>query len=517
MTQIRSSWRSNLGFLLAAVGSAIGLGNIWRFSYLAHEHGGGAFLVPYLIALLLAGIPIILLEYGLGHFKKGSAPLSLARIHPRTEWLGWFMPLIAMLAIMPFYAVIIGWCINYLKFAFTLSWGADPQSFFFEQFLELSESPEILGGIRVPIALATGLVWFCCWYICYREIRYGIEKASLVFMPLLLIITLILVGWTLTLDGAMDAIRNHYLHAEWAKINIFASDPAARSAAAGVWAAAFGQIFFTLSLGFGIMIAYASYLPEKSNISRNGYITSTLDCLYAFIAGFAVFGIVGFMAAREGVPFEEAIMGGPQLAFVVYPQAISMLPFLNSLFGVLFFLMLIVAGLTSGVSLIEAFTCAITDKFDISRKRVVTLLCLAGFLTSLLFTTRGGLYVLDIADHFANYGLMIGGLLQCLVVGWVLKASVLRDHINAVGTRIPAAWNFLIRYLTPTILAYLLYLAIAADLRENYGGYPTLQLLVYGLGLLLLCLTLALLFTARRWSPAKLRRHHLEEEDKLLV
>jgi neurotransmitter:Na+ symporter, NSS family len=517
MNQIRSSWKSNLGFLLAAIGSAIGLGNIWRFSYLAHEHGGGAFLVPYVVALLLAGIPIMILEYGLGHLKKGSAPLSLHRIHPRLEPLGWFMPLIAMLAIMPFYSVVIGWCVNYLGFAATLAWGTDTQAFFFEKFLQLSDSPTHLGGLRLPIVMGTGLVWFCCWLICYREIRYGIEKASVIFMPSLFVITLVIVGWTLSLDGALDAIRNHYLHADWTKINLFAADPVTRNQAGEVWAAAFGQIFFTLSLGFGIMITYASYLPAKSNIARNAYITASVNCLYSFVAGFAVFGIVGFMATSQNVPFEEAIQGGPQLAFVVYPKAISMLPYLNGLFGILFFLMLIIAGLTSGVSLIEAFTCAVTDKFEVNRKRVVTLICLSGFLASLLYATRGGLYLLDIADHFANYGLMLGGLLQCLVAGWLLKATVLREHINTLGTRIPIFWNFLIRYLTPAVLAYLLYLAVGTDLRENYGGYPTLQLLIYGVGLLLLCLTMALLFTFRRWPPAKLQRRHRPEEDELLV
>jgi NSS family neurotransmitter:Na+ symporter len=517
MEQKRSSWQSNIGFLLAAIGSAIGLGNVWRFSYMAHQYGGGAFLVPYVVALVLAGIPIMILEYGLGHFQKGSAPLSINRVDQRFEWLGWLMPVISMLGIMPFYSVIIGWCINYLGFSLHLAWGADTQSFFSATFLQLTDSAGQLGGIRLPILLTTALVWLGCWLICFRDIRHGIEKASIVFMPLLLLITLIIVGWTLSLDGAIDAIRSHYLHADWAKINIFATDPAVRKTAGEVWAAAFGQIFFTLSLGFGIMITYASYLPEENDLGRNALITSVVNCAYSFIAGFAVFGIVGFMSVSQGVPFEQAIKGGPQLAFVVYPKAISMLPHANVLFGILFFLMLIVAGLTSAVSLIEAFTCSLTDKFAWPRQRVVTVVCFIGFLTSLIFTTRGGLYLLDIADHFVNYGLMFGGLLECLIVGWLLKASVLRNHINALGTRIPVFWNFLIRWLTPAILFYLLYLGIAGDLQKNYGGYPLLQLVIYGAGLLLICLFLAIVFASRPWRAAKLEHRHLPEEDDLLV
>ncbi len=518
MPEARSSWKSNIGFLLAAIGSAIGLGNVWRFSYMAHEHGGGAFLIPYLVALLLAGVPIMLLEYGLGHMEKGSSPLSLARIGAKHEWLGWWMPVVAMFGIMLFYSVVIGWCVNYLFFSFTLSWGADTQTFFFSNFLQLSDSAAHLGGIRVPIAFATLLVWVLCWLICFRDIRHGIERASMIFMPALFLLTIIIVVWTVNLDGAADAIKNHYLHADWSKINLFASDPEARMKAGKVWAAAFGQIFFTLSLGFGIMITYASYLPEKSNIARNAVITTIVNCLFSFIAGFAVFGIVGFMAHSQNVPFGEAIKGGPQLAFVVYPKAISMLPSMNVLFGILFFLMLVIAGLTSGVSLIEAFACSLTDKFDWSRRRVVTVICIIGFLGSIIFTTRAGLYLLDIADHFiTNYGLVLGGLLECIIAGWIVKAVILRKYISSQGSKVPVIWDFFIKFTTPAILLYLLYISLADDLKNNYSDYPTDQLILFGGGWLLICLIVALAFAFSPWKPEKLKRRHLPEEDELLV
>lgn len=518
MPTVRSSWKSNLGFLLASIGSAIGLGNVWRFSYMAHQYGGGAFLVPYLIALLVAGIPIMVLEYGLGHREKGSSPLSFSRVDRRFEWLGWWMPVVAMFGIMLYYSVVIGWCVNYLLYAFTLAWGEDPQGFFFTHFLQLSDSATHLGGIRIPILFSTLLVWIICWIICFRDVRHGIERASMVFMPVLFLLTIIIVLWSISLDGAGDAILNHYLQADWSKINLFAADPTVRGEAGKVWAAAFGQIFFTLSLGFGIMITYASYLPEKNDIGKNAFITSSVNCLYSIVSGLAVFGIVGFMAASKGVPFEEAIQGGPQLAFIVYPKAISLLPSMNSLFGILFFLMLVIAGLTSGVSLIEAFSCSITDKFDWPRKWVVSIICTFGFLGSLVFTSRGGLYVLDIADHFiTNYGLVLGGFLECIIVGWILKATVLRKHINRQRKRIPALWNFLICYTTPAVLGYLLYLSLKADLDKNYGGYPTDQLIVFGVGWMLICFIVAICFAFSKWKPEKLRRRHRPEEDDLLV
>jgi NSS family neurotransmitter:Na+ symporter len=518
MNQERSSWRSNLGFLLAAIGSAIGLGNIWRFSYMAHEHGGGAFLIPYLVALVLAGVPIMIIEYGLGHREKGASPLSFVRINRKYEWIGWWMPVVAMFGIMLYYSVVIGWCINYLYYSFSLAWGQDTQSFFFSQFLQLSDSAADIGQIRVPIAVSTMFVWVLCWFICYRDVQHGIEKASVVFMPILFVLTVILVLWSVFLEGASDAIFNHYLHADWSKINLFSSDPEIRNSAGKVWAAAFGQIFFTLSLGFGIMIAYASYLPDKTDISKNAMITCIVNCFYSFIAGFAVFGIVGFMAQSQGVPFEEAIKGGPQLAFVVYPKAISLLPGMNVLFGVIFFLMLVIAGLTSGISLIEAFACAITDKFDWPRGKVVTVVCVLGFLGSLVFTAQGGLYLLDIADHFiTNYGLVLGGLLECLIVGWVVKARVMRKYVNSLGTIVHPLWDLLVKVVTPAILAYLIFLSLKGDLAENYSGYPTEQLLLYGVGWMFVCLVSALLLTFIPWKPEKLKKKHFPGEDELLI
>jgi len=518
MSKHRGVWQSNMGFLLAAIGSAIGLGNVWRFSYMAHQYGGGAFLVPYGVALLVAGLPIMLVEYGVGHLEKASSPLSFRRIGSRYEWLGWWMPVVAMFGIMLYYAVIIGWCVNYLFLSTTLAWGADPQTFFFTEFLQLTDSANNLGSFRPPILLATALVWFLCWLICYRDISHGIERASKIFMPILAILTLAMVAWTLTLEGAGHAILNNYLSADWSRINVFAAEPAVRTMAIKTWVAAFGQIFFTLSLGFGIMITYASYLPDKTNIAQNALVTCVVNCLYSLVAGLAVFGIVGFMAHSQAVPFDEAIKGGPQLAFVVYPKAISLLPSFNILFGVIFFLILIIAGLTSGVSLIEAFACSITDKFDWSRKRVVSTICTLGFAGSLIFTSQGGLYILDIADHFiTNYGLVVGGLLECLLVGWVLKTTVLREHFARSGSIIPRFWDICVKFITPSILTMLVIFAINVDRTENYGGYTGTQLLFYGGGAMLVCLILALSLAFAAWRPEKLKRYHKPEEDDLLV
>ncbi len=509
----RAIWGSKLGFLLAAIGSAVGLGNIWRFSYMAYENGGGAFLIPYATALLLAGLPLMILEYSLGHREKASPPLAFARVHPLWEPLGWWMPIVAFFGINFFYAAVIGWCINYFGLALNLGWGADTQSFFFNEFLQISEGPFSLMGIRWPILGATVLAWVICWLICYRDVSRGIEKASMIFMPLLVVLTLILVGWSLQLDGAMEAVKNFYLKADLAKISL------ATAEGRSVWVAAFGQIFFTLSLGFGIMITYASYLPEKTDITGNALATCVVNCLYSFIAGFAVFGTIGFMAKAKGLPFDEAITGGPGLAFVVYPEAINQLPVMNRLFGAMFFLVLIVAGISSMISLTEAFSCSISDKFSVSRKKATTVICGIGILGSIVFCTRGGLYILDIIDHFINnYALIAGGIFECILIGWLLKSQNMRHHVNASGgMRLIPIWDLCIRFITPIILLIVMGGALLTDFSKAYEGYPVNALLFYGGGILFATWLLSFIFSHVPWKPEKMKRRHNPEDEHLLT
>jgi len=503
----RGKWGSNIGFLLAAIGSAVGLGNIWRFSYMTYENGGGAFLVPYFIALLTAGIPLMILEYGFGHKTHGSSNLCFAKIDRKWEWLGWWMPVFAMFGILLYYSVIIGWCINYTFFSLTLKWGSDPQSFFLHNFLGLSSDVWKIGGIRLPILFSTFIVWFITWYICFKDIDRGIEKACKIFMPTLFILTAILVIWSLTLKGAGSGIA-WYLKPNWQKLWNWK-----------VWIAAYGQIFFTLSLAFGIMIAYASYLPEDTNIVQNAFITCFANCFYSVFAGFAVFGVLGYMAHTKGVGIDKIIKSGPSLAFVAYPEAISNLPFLRNLFGVLFFTALFLAGLSSAISLVEAFACAVTDKFNFKRTKVVTISCLFGFLGSIVFTTRAGLFWLDIVDHFlTNYGLIFAGILECIAVGWFLKVSVLRKHINEVSAwKIKKGWDYAIKIFTPGILIIIFLTNLIGEVTLAYGGYKVSALLILGLGWLLITLIVSIFLSMKAWGKGKLEHIHLPEDDKLMI
>ncbi len=488
MTTEREQWRTRRGFLFAAIGSAIGLGNIWRFSYMTYTNGGAAFLIPYIFALVTAGIPILILEFGLGHRMGSAAPLAFRRIHQRWEILGWWPIIFIMLGIQLYYTVIIGWCVNYLAYSVRLAWGTDANAFFFKKFLQLSAGPWEVGKPVGLIVLGVAAVWAANWLICTKGIQKGVERACQVFMPLLFILITLLIVRGFTLPGAKQGLL-WYLKPDFSRLTDL-----------GVWRAAYSQTFFSLSIAFGIMITYASYLPRRSDITGSAIITAVSDAGFSIFAGLAVFTTLGFMAHTSGLPFEKVVTEGIGLAFVAYPKAINAMPYLPAVFGVAFFLALILAGLSSSVSILEAFARSLMDEYGIGRRLTITLSCLGGFFLSLIFTTRGGLFWLDIVDHYIlQYGLVVVGLLECLVVGWVLGADTLRNHVNSTSViQIGRVWDFCVKYLTPAILGFILVGTLIEEIRAPYGGYPRAATLLIGVGWLAATLLVAWFITTRR-------------------
>jgi len=493
-TLSREVWKNQLGFILAAVGSAVGLGNIWRFSYMTYENGGGAFLIPYFIALFTVGIPLMILEFCLGHKFVASAPLAFAKLNRRFEWVGWWSVTFVMFGIVLYYSVIIAWCLNYLLLSFTLAWGNDPGDYFFNTFLNISKGPEEIGTIQNPILLGLAVIWFLNWIIVHRGIRRGIEVANKIFMPLLFLLTCILVFWSMNLEGA-DVGLQAYLSPDFKVL----SKPK-------VWIDAFTQIFFSLSLGFGIMIAYASYLPERANLSRNAFITALLNCGFSVFSGFAVFSILGYMSVEMGKPISEVVTQSIGLAFVAYPTALGLLPG-GAIFGVLFFGSLVVAGLSSSVSIIEAFSSAAVDKFPWNRRRIVTCISLMGMLGSVIFTTNGGLFWLDIVDHFlTHFGLLTVGILEAVLVSWLFPVETLRKHINTVSAlKLGLWWSFLIQYFVPLVLIIVTGTNLLKEFQKPYEGYSWLALIFIGINWLVLTIVIALFLSKSKWE------NHLQE------
>lgn len=492
MAITRDRWSSRSIFIIAAIGSAVGLGNIWRFPYVCYENGGGAFLIPYFVALFTAGIPLMILEYGLGQRMQAGAPLAFWKIRRGWEWLGWWAILTGF-AVIVYYAVLMAWCFCYLMYSLKLSWQPDAQSFFFQRFLQMSGSPAELGGIRWPILIGLVLTWLSIYFAIFKGVK-SVGKVVLVTVPLPILLIGVFVVRGLTLPGAIEGLR-FYLTPDFGQL----LNPR-------VWLAAYGQVFFTLSLAFGVLIAYSSYLPKKSDINNNAFMTSLADAGISFFAGFAIFSTIGYLAFQSNQPVDEVITEGIALAFIAYPTAISLLPFAPVL-GVLFFLLLLTLGIDSAFSLVEAGVAGVEDEWHIPRRWIVVGICVLAFLAGLVFTTRAGLHWLDVADHFlTNFGLATVGLLECIVVGYLYGTRRFRRLVNEHSDfRIGVWWDICILVITPLVLIVSLVRIAWERFQIPYGGYPQWVLYVGGWGLVLACIVLALILMATsRRSPGDL-------------
>ncbi|MFB4163161.1 sodium-dependent transporter [Alteribacillus sp. JSM 102045] len=504
---MREQWGTRAGFIMAAVGSAIGLGNIWRFPATAYENGGGAFFIPYLFALLTAGIPLLILEFTIGHKYRGSAPLSFSRMNKKAEWIGWWAVFISFV-ISTYYSVIIAWAISYSIFSFNQSWGADTEAFLFGEYLQVPDVPGQIGALVPSVLIPLIIVWAITLGVLFKGVKKGIEMANRIFIPTLVVIFFIIVIRAVTLPGATEGLTAFF------EPNFDAI------ASGGVWVAAYGQIFFSLSIAFAIMITYSSYLPKKSDITNNAFITGFGNSSFELLAGIGVFAALGFMASQAGVGVEEVVAGGVGLAFVVFPQIINEFPALSGLFGFLFFASLVLAGLSSLISISETYVKGISEKFGISRAASVGISGGLAALISLIYATDGGLYFLDAADYFINqFGVALVGLVEVVAIAWFMrKLGDFENHANSISDiKLGAWWKICLGVITPVVLGYMMFDLFKQNiLRQfdtdngNYEGYPDAFIIYSGWAVAAFALVAGVLFMFIRWKN-KEEREETEE------
>ena len=490
----REEFSGQLGFILSAIGSAVGLGNIWRFPGVAYENGGGAFMVPYLIALLTAGIPILFLDYAIGHRFRGSAPLAFRRVKRWLEGLGWFQVAICFV-IAVYYAVIIAWALSYFVYSFDLRWGDDTAGFFTGTYLQLADvggadpwfTLDFVPAVLIPLVL----VWVATIVVLAAGVAKGLEKVNFVFMPLLLLAFGTLVVRALFLPGAADGL-NALFTPNWGAM----ADP-------NVWIAAYSQIFFSLSIAFGIMITYASYRKRRANLTSPGFVVAFANSGFEVFAGIGVFAALGFLAHEQGVAVAELEgLTGPILAFVTFPALVSQMP-AGGLFGALFFGSLVMAGYTSLLSILQVVSASFQEKFGWTRTQAsVRIGVVSAVLSVLAFSTTTGLIALDTVDQWANnIGIVTSAVITTVVMGWVLRRTEeMRYHLNAVSTiRVGRWWTFCVVVLGPVVLTSMLVSRIVSLIQDGYEGYAEAYLAAAGWGTVVLLVVAAAVLTSMRW------------------
>ncbi|MTE23586.1 sodium-dependent transporter [Microbacterium sp. ZXX196] len=486
----REQWTGQVGFILSAIGSAVGLGNIWRFPGVAYESGGGAFLIPYLVALVTAGIPILFLDYAIGHRFRGSAPLALRRLAGKLgEGLGWFQ--VAITAVIGlYYTAVLAWAASYFVFSWDLRWGDDPTGFFVGDYLGVAAEPftlDVVPSVMIPLVV----MWIVTLWILGAGVVRGIQRANVVIIPLLVVAFLVLVIRALFLPGAIDGL-NEFFTPDFAAL----ADPS-------VWIAAYSQIFFSLSVAFGIMITYASYRKRRSNLTGAGLVVAFGNSSFELLAGIAVFSTLGFFAFQQGVAIGDLEgLTGVGLAFMTFPAIVSEIPG-GEWVGSLFFGSLTLAGLTSLISVLEVVIAAMRDKFDLTRAQAVY--GIGGVIAALslvLFGTTSGLTALDTIDNWANnIGIVSSAIAMTIIVVWVRRSGgELARHLSAVSTfRVGPTWLAFTGILAPAVLAYMLVTKIIDLVLNGYGGYPGWYLGVAGWGAVGIMVVAAFVLPQLRW------------------
>ncbi|MCL2852430.1 MAG: sodium-dependent transporter [Defluviitaleaceae bacterium] len=478
-------------FILAAVGSAVGLGNIWRYPFTAFDNGAGAFLIPYFIALLTAGIPILLLEHIVGSRYGGAAPVAYARASKKWEFLGWLPTMVAAMIIY-YYIVILAWALNFVGFAATRAWGDDPSAFFFGEFLQVPANPFEFGGLNIPVTIALLFIWILTYVACSRNIKKGLEVVNKFLLPVMFVSMVVLMIYGAALPGAGVGLTALFTP-NFDRI----LDP-------NIWVAAYGQVFFSVSACMGIMVTYGSYLPKKTEMVNTAFTIGFADSLMSMISATAIFGILGYMAVAQGVAVGDVAAGGAGLVFAVIPVALNLMGDVGLIFGTFFFVCLFITGWTSFISLMEAFVAPFVVKFNAPRRKVYAVLCVSGFSISLVYATDSGLLILGIVSFVLDYGLALGGFLQAIAAAYIIKnLPELKAYANEHAIIKLGNWyDVCIKYIFPGIVIVMTGFWINAVVGGRVGAvnYPPDVLLVFHGGSIAIMLAAIIYFTRTPWK-----------------
>ena len=450
----QSQWGSIFTFILAMIGLTIGIGNIWRFSYVLYSNGGGSFFIPYVIAILVMGVPFLILEYGLGFSFKKSFSNLMHSIRPEFEIIAWMLVLFVFI-VVTYYMVILGWDFAYLLNSFTLGWGNDPSSFF-TSYVGGSSNLASATTIIFPTLICTLILWAIFWAVSAKGVDKGIGRISTVLIPLLFTIMILIFVYAFTLPGFNIGITT-LLTPDWsALMNV------------NVWLAAFGQTIFTLSIGQAMVYTYASYLPKNSKLVDEVLLVVVANTLYEIFTAFGVFSILGYMSLTSSMPMNELVSEGTGLIFIVFPQIFNAMGTVGHVIAPLLFLSILFAGFTSSFALFEPLLSSLCDKFGWSRKKGVTILTAVACIFTVIFSTGISSYLVEIVDGFVNnFGILILIGIQAIIFGWFYGVEKVMPVLNEFSTfKVGKTWVFTIRYLLPILLIVIWVFGIATLFKD---------------------------------------------------
>ena len=452
--QNRSSFTGSLGFVLAAAGSAVGLGNIWRFPYLAAKDGGGIFLLCYLVLALTFGFTLLVTEIAIGRKTKQSPLTAYKKLNKRFGWIGALATLIPVI-ILPYYCVIGGWVLRYMAAYLTGGSAAAAVDGYFTSFITAQWSP---------------VLWFIVFlaatvFVVYKGVDNGIERLSRVLMPVLLLLVLGIAFFSLTLSHT-DANGVTRTGLEGMKVYVIPNlKGMTLSRFMTVLMDALGQLFYSVSVAMGIMITYGSYVKEETDLVKSVNQIEFFDTLVAFLAGMMIVPAVYTFTGTEGMS------AGPSLMFISLPKVFEAMGMIGVVIGALFFVMVAFAALTSSVSILEAVVSCAVDKLHMERRKAVLGVGALAFVLGVIVCFGYNVFyfemalpngsvgqILDLFDYISNYVLMpVVAFATCVLVGWVLGPKIIVEEVTRNGERFgrEKLYIAMVKIVAPILLLFL--------------------------------------------------------------
>ena len=496
---MRDKWSSRSTFILAAIGSAVGLGNAWRFPGLASKYGGGAFLFVYLLAMLVIGIPLLMLEIAVARRTKQGAPGSMRALNKKAESVGW-IAVSNGIGISIYYAAVFAWVIMmfFMSFKFmNMTDDTEAASSLWANTIKTTGTTSGFTTIAWPVLICLVIAWALC-YFCIRNGTTTVGKVVKYTVSLPVICLLVLAVRGFTMPGAMDGVAKLFIP-KWSALTD-----------SNLWIDAIGQVFYSLSTSMAIMFAYGSFLDSKANIAVDSMIIAFSDMIISVLAGIVMFTTMAGVGMLDNMS-----ASGIATAFIIYPQAIVKLSgsgVVNMLFAFVFYFCLITLAIDSLFSIVEGVSTALSDKFKLNKKKTTLTICLIEGVISLIYVTGAGLAVLDIVDYFINsYTLILTGILEVIVAGWFFQTTKILEQINK-NTKsffMPYVWFIpSIKFISPAVLSGLFVWNIVSLVRGGgiYGksdGYSLKANIIFGWVVMLLIVLSGLIIRAIVRAKAK--------------
>ena len=446
---IGNRWDSSTGFLIAMIGAIIGLSGIWKFSYLMYENGGGTFLIPYILAIVIMAIPILVLEFAVGFKFKSSLPKIFYNIKSEFEIIAWFIVFLIFIVLI-YYTCIMSWYLIYIILSLFKGWGSNPSVFFTTTLLHSTSNPYGLTYLVVPIGIGLIAVWGLIYLFSRKEINKGILTISKISLILSFVLLLGMLIFSLQLPGSRTGIMALF-NPDWSVLlNV------------NVWLAAFGQLIFSYGLGYAIASTYSSYIPGDAKLIDSAWIIVLVSLIFEVLVSVLLFAIMGYMALGRNIPITSLVSDGFSLVFVVFPNVFKIMDPWVYMVAPAFFLLIFVGSLSTILALIEPLSNAISEKFGWSRDKAVRQLVLVGLFISFIFATGMGEYLLRITDAFiTQFAIILGVLLELIVLGWVYDIEEIRSVLNENSyIKVDKSWIITIKVIIPIILGIIWILGV---------------------------------------------------------